>query len=75
MSTSMPEEKIVKTWHEIARWTPFSAQTLRKKYGSELKDVGVVFMVRLGSTGKRKRWTACAYPSIIMRYFAMRKWE
>jgi len=70
VSTS-PEEIMVKTWHEIARYTPFAEETLRKNYGRELVEAGVVFFVRLR---KNKTVTACAYISVIKRYFALRKW-
>ncbi|MHA1305374.1 MAG: hypothetical protein ACTSPI_16870 [Candidatus Heimdallarchaeaceae archaeon] len=62
-------EYVVKTWKEIAKYTPFHHQTLRKKYGEEMLAKGVVFKSRLG---RKKHLTVWAFPSQIMKYFTLK---
>jgi len=65
------EEELITTWDGISKYTPFTGQTLRKNYGREMKAAGVVFFAR---RRKNKTLTVCAYPSVVMRYCALRQW-
>jgi len=66
----MGEEKyIVKTWKEIAKYTPYNDQTLRKRFGKDMLVNGIVIKSRLGSRGRVYCW---AYPELIKRYFVLR---
>lgn len=60
---------IIKTWKEIARYTPFSEQTLMRNYGKEMLAKGIVHK---NVIGKAKKVIVWAYPSQIMKYFTIK---
>ena len=60
---------IVKTWKEICKLTPFSDQTLQRKYGPQMIREGVVLKDRIG---KARTMTVWAYPEVVKRYFTLR---
>jgi len=62
-------EYVVKTWKEIAKYTPFSEQTLMRKYGKEMLQRGVVHKNAIGRAKKVIVW---AYPSQIIKYFTIK---
>ena len=56
------------TWPEIAKLTPYSEQTLRKRFGGEMVDLGIVvkdYLLR----GKMRVQTMWAFPANVRRYF------
>ena len=64
----MSQQYVVKTWAEIAKYTPYDQQTLRLKFGNDMMDKGVVIKSRLGSRGRVYCW---GYPDMIKRYFTL----
>jgi len=60
---------IVKTWKEIAKYTPFSTQTLIRNYGHEMLERGVVHKNQIG---RAKRTVVWAFPSQIIKYFTIK---
>ena len=50
---SKDSHKIVSTWPKIAEYTPFTEQVLRKRFGKEMKALGVVFRNDMPGRGNR----------------------
>ena len=50
---SKESHMIVGTWAKIAEYTPFKAQSLRKRFGKEMKDLSVVY--RNAMPGRMKK--------------------
>ena len=61
-------DEIVKTWEEVAKLTPYSPETLRKKHGKDMLRVGAVFKDRLG---KARTPTIWGYKLLIIKYFTI----
>lgn len=53
-------------WAEIAKHTPFSESTIRKKFKPAMIKSGIVFKSRLGR-GKRPTWWTTE--SLLLRFF------
>ena len=64
----MSEKYIIKTWVEIAKYTPYDQQTLRIRFGADMMDKGVVIKSRLTRAGRIYCW---AYPDMIKKYFTL----
>lgn len=58
--------KILRGWKEISQMTPFSEETLRKKYGPGMIKACAVYRSRLG---RQKRLTYWSTENLIERYF------
>lgn len=52
-------------WAEIARHSPFSEPTIRKKFKRPMLEAGVIFQSDLGR-GKRPTW--CTTESLLFRF-------
>jgi hypothetical protein len=63
-------EMIVQTWREIARYTPYSEVTLRKKYGPEMLKAGFAFK---SNPGRAKRPMVWSFPSLIKAYISKKQ--
>ena len=61
----MSEKPYVRTWANIAEYTPISEQTLTRKYGKDMQDKGYVIKSRLGHKGRLTCW---AYIDMIKKY-------
>ena len=68
----MPKEEnrqyVIVGWDEIAKLTPFSAQTVIKKYRENMMNTGIVLKSRIGRSKRPRVW---AFPSQIIRYFTI----
>ena len=64
---------ILRKWENIAKLTPYCAQTVRKKFGDELKRSGLVSIVWLtyqNEQGKRrKKRQAVGSKHLLQHYF------
>lgn len=49
--------RILIGWEEIAKLTPFTAQTVMRKFGQEMFSCGVVFKSKLGSSKQVRVWS------------------
>ena len=68
MTKEKGKEYIIIGWDQIARLTPFSTQTVIKKYRENMMNVGVVFKSRIGRSKRPRVW---AFPSQVIRYFTV----
>ena len=50
---SKDSHKVVGTWEKIAEYTPFKEQSLRKRFGKEMKALGVLHKNEM--PGRKKR--------------------
>jgi Holliday junction resolvasome RuvABC ATP-dependent DNA helicase subunit len=64
----MSNKIIVVGWDQIAEFTPFSTQTVIRKFGPEMLRLGFVLKSK---TGRSKRPRVWAFPSQIMKYFTL----
>ena len=64
----MSNEIIVVGWDAIAKFTPFSTQTVIKKYRENMMDTGVIFKSKIGRSKRPRVW---AFPSQVMKYFTI----
>ena len=62
------EEGVIKKWVNIAKYTPYDKQTLRKKYGKDMLEKGFVFKDTIGRGRNEKIWS---YKWLIMKYFVL----
>lgn len=60
------QEIAVQTWENIAKLTPYSEQTLRKRFGREMLSLGIVIKSHIG---RSKRLIVWGWPSMIIGYF------
>jgi len=61
-------EIIVKELKNIAKYTPYHYQTLRRKYIDDMVEKGFIFKSRIG---KKKRLTYWGYPDVVKKYFIL----
>jgi len=66
LSFPKPPDRVVMTWEEIAKYTPYGESRLRKRFGPEMFKLGVVFYLRRGRPGGVK---TCGFIWKIQRYF------
>ena len=59
------DDEIVKTWPDIAKFSPYDEQTVRKKYGKDMLAKGYVVKSKLGKKGQLTCW---AYIDMIKKY-------
>jgi len=64
----MTEKYIITTWKEIAKYTPYSPQTLRLRFGKDMIKKGYVLKGKIGHRGKIECWS---YPELIQKYFIL----
>ena len=57
--------RVLKGWKEISAMTPFSTETVRRKYGPNMIEARAVYRSRLG---RQKRWTYWSTENLITRY-------
>jgi hypothetical protein len=68
MTKEKNKEYIIIGWDQIAKFTPFSTQTVIKKYRENMMNVGIVFKSRIGRSKRPRVW---AFPSQVMKYFTI----
>ncbi len=61
--------KLLVGWNEIASVVPFSSETVRRKYGPEMRQEGYVLKTHLG---RGKRLTCWSWESLVKVYFVRR---
>ena len=64
----MSYEKIIVGWDAIAEFTPFSTQTVIKKYGKDMLEKGFVLKSKVGRSKRPRVW---AFPALVMKYFIL----
>lgn len=68
----MDEEHIVMKWENIAKYSPYDKQLLRKKYGKDMLSKGFVLKTRIGRQRSLVVW---GYPEQIKKYFTLTTME
>ena len=60
------QELAVIGWKAIAAMTPYPVSTLRRQFGKEMLELGIVMKSKLGNWHRPTVW---GWPSIIRQYF------
>ena len=60
------QETVVQTWENIADLTPYTEQTLRKRFGKEMLSLHIVMKSHVG---RSKRPIVWGWPNMIRQYF------
>ena len=63
---SMPEEKVIQGWENIANVFGIHPSTMRRRK-KELQNAGVIFYM---ITGQPKRKVVCAFPSLLKAWIS-----
>ncbi|MBN2845531.1 MAG: hypothetical protein JXQ25_06045 [Deltaproteobacteria bacterium] len=66
----MEGEKIVKGWEEIEKLFPHAPGTIRKKYGKEMFEAGVIFKSHIGPGKTPLVWS---FPSLIKIFISKKQ--
>ena len=62
------EVYIIIGWDQIAKLTPFSTQTVIRKFSKEMMRTGFVLKSQIGRSKRPRVW---AFPSQVMKYFTI----